>query len=336
MGVGAALSQRVAADQKLHPCVFFSRRLTQAERNYVWHWHWQRGTFCDQASLGAVATLARGDEAVVSGMDRSQEPGIYSGHQTSKLPAGSLVAFPHPIQLHLLVSARVPQCQADALSRHFPEEEGNSASPDTILPPSRLVATLTVEERVKAAIQYHPGPISCPPNRLFVPPDLRFEVLQWAHSSHLTCHPGILRTKEVGVLPTCSTASYGPIGLLEGYNTWCSTMSIWTNPPRPAVFPSLRDGLLDHLLCSTCLTTSTKPSSAPGTPPLMSMTRSWEPKMKGWRSLTNISSAGEKNNSNLNEREGRTSHIRISLSMFWILLFQILCIVFISIFLLFL
>lgn len=33
-GVGAVLSQRSAADGKLHPCAFFSRRLSQAERNY--------------------------------------------------------------------------------------------------------------------------------------------------------------------------------------------------------------------------------------------------------------------------------------------------------------
>ena len=32
--VGAVLSQRVATDQKLHPCVFFSRWLTPAKRNY--------------------------------------------------------------------------------------------------------------------------------------------------------------------------------------------------------------------------------------------------------------------------------------------------------------
>ena len=34
MGVGAVLSQRAASDQKLHPCAFFSRRLSPAERNY--------------------------------------------------------------------------------------------------------------------------------------------------------------------------------------------------------------------------------------------------------------------------------------------------------------
>ena len=33
-GVGAVLSQRSAEDLKLHPCAFFSRRLSPAERNY--------------------------------------------------------------------------------------------------------------------------------------------------------------------------------------------------------------------------------------------------------------------------------------------------------------
>lgn len=33
-GVGAVLSQRVGADNNLHPSAFFSRRLTQAEGNY--------------------------------------------------------------------------------------------------------------------------------------------------------------------------------------------------------------------------------------------------------------------------------------------------------------
>ncbi|XP_061786097.1 uncharacterized protein [Nerophis lumbriciformis] len=33
-GVGAVLSQRSTSDQRLHPCAFFSRRLTPAERNY--------------------------------------------------------------------------------------------------------------------------------------------------------------------------------------------------------------------------------------------------------------------------------------------------------------
>lgn len=39
IGVGAVLSQRDAVDHKLHPCAFFSRRLSPAEVNYdVGNW----------------------------------------------------------------------------------------------------------------------------------------------------------------------------------------------------------------------------------------------------------------------------------------------------------
>lgn len=57
--------------------------------------------------------------------------------------------------------------------------------------------TWDVGEKVKSALKDQPGPSSCPTNRLFVPHHLRSNVLQWAHCSPLTCHPGIQRTKEV-------------------------------------------------------------------------------------------------------------------------------------------
>ena len=34
MGVGAIVSQRSTIDHKIDPCAFFSRRLTETERNY--------------------------------------------------------------------------------------------------------------------------------------------------------------------------------------------------------------------------------------------------------------------------------------------------------------
>ena len=126
----------------------------------------------------------------------------------------------------------------DALSCQFLEREGDRTDPDTILPSSCLVATLTweIEEKVRAAAQDQPGPSACPPNHLFVPPDLRSEVLQWAHSTQLTCHPGIQRTKDVvqrrfwwtsldedirgfvNACPTCNQhkpAHHAPAGLLH-------------------------------------------------------------------------------------------------------------------------
>ncbi|KAF7649550.1 hypothetical protein LDENG_00139470 [Lucifuga dentata] len=54
-----------------------------------------------------------------------------------------------------------------------------------------------VEEKVKSALEDQPGLSTCPSDRLFVPSLLRPEVLQWAHASRLSCHPGIQRTISV-------------------------------------------------------------------------------------------------------------------------------------------
>lgn len=52
--------------------------------------------------------------------------------------------------------------------------------PENILPAQCVVATLTrdVKERVRATTEGQPGPNACPDNRLFVPADLRAEVLE--------------------------------------------------------------------------------------------------------------------------------------------------------------
>jgi len=36
-----------------------------------------------------------------------------------------------------------------------------------------------------------------PPGRLFVPPPARSQVLQWAHNSRCSCHPGVRRTIDI-------------------------------------------------------------------------------------------------------------------------------------------
>lgn len=61
--------------------------------------------------------------------------------------------------------------------------------PDLILPPSCFLraASWQVAERVLEARQSAPDP----PNQLFVPEAVRSDVLQWAHASNLTCHPGV-------------------------------------------------------------------------------------------------------------------------------------------------
>ncbi|KAI3371553.1 hypothetical protein L3Q82_023587 [Scortum barcoo] len=82
----------------------------------------------------------------------------------------------------------------DALSRQFSVEE--KVQEENILPTSRVIAAITwdIENAVLRAQQQQPDPRQGPPGRLFVPDAVRSQVLQWAHSSKLSCHPGINRT----------------------------------------------------------------------------------------------------------------------------------------------
>ena len=74
------LSQRSPADQKLHPCAFFSRRLSPAKRNY---------DIGNRELLAVVLSLQdwihwlEGAEHLFFGLDRPQELGVSMLSQTT-------------------------------------------------------------------------------------------------------------------------------------------------------------------------------------------------------------------------------------------------------------
>ena len=96
--------------------------------------------------------------------------------------------------------------------------------------------TWDVEQQVQEALRNQPGPSACPADRLFVPENLRSQVLQWGHNSRLACHPGSTRTchlltqrfwwpslrrdvrEYVRACPTCNqskSSNQPPSGLLQ-------------------------------------------------------------------------------------------------------------------------
>ena len=184
--VGAILSQRSPSDHKLHPCAFFCR-LSPLERNYdvgnrkllavklaLEEWrHWLEGVEHPFIVWTAHHNLAY----------------IQSAKRLSSRQATWALFFGQ-FNFSLTHRPGSQNVKPDALSRLYsPENPGTG--PETILPPTCLIATLTweVESTVRLAQRQQPDPGTGPPNHLFIPDAVRSRVLVWAHSSRLTCHP---------------------------------------------------------------------------------------------------------------------------------------------------
>ena len=192
-GIGAVLSQRTEQDDQLHPCAFYSRRLLPAERNYdagnrellavhdaLAEWrHWLEGAvhpfvvLTDHRNLTHVRTARRLN-------DRQARWTQFFGR----------------FRFTLTYRPGSRNAAADALSRQISSEATPSEPATTILPPAQVVGVVTwgVETAVRAALRSTPGPCGGPPNRIFVPRELRPRVLEWGHSSSFACHPGVPRT----------------------------------------------------------------------------------------------------------------------------------------------
>lgn len=68
-----------------------------------------------------------------------------------------------------------------------------------ILPDSCFLGTVSwsIEEAVRGAASSVEAPASLPPSRLFVPPELRSQLIRWAYSSNFACHPGARCTEFI-------------------------------------------------------------------------------------------------------------------------------------------
>uniref|UniRef100_A0A3B1J8V2 Gypsy retrotransposon integrase-like protein 1 n=1 Tax=Astyanax mexicanus TaxID=7994 RepID=A0A3B1J8V2_ASTMX len=195
VGVGAVLSQRQGTPPKLYPCAFFSRKLSEAERNYdienrellavkmaLEEWrHWLEGAklpfvvFTDHKNLEYIRTAKR--------LNPRQ---------------ARWALFFTRFDFHITYRPGSKNIKADSLSRVFCSSEVPQ-HPEPIVPDTVFIAPIhwQVDEDIRNALNEISVPVSCPPEKLYVPEDFRHDLLLWAHTSVGTGHPGIQRTNQL-------------------------------------------------------------------------------------------------------------------------------------------
>ncbi|KAG1925390.1 retrotransposable element [Pimephales promelas] len=192
VGVGAVLSQRSPVDDKMHPCAFFSHRLSPAECNYDIG---NRELLAIKLALEEWRHWLEGSGVpFIVWTDHKNLEYIRTGKRLNSRQARWALFFGR-FDFTLSYRPGSKNIKPDALSRIF-DFSDRPSTPECILPETIFVSTLTweIEAKVKRALEGVTPPPGCPPNRLFVPEGLQSDVIQWGHSSNVACHPGVTRT----------------------------------------------------------------------------------------------------------------------------------------------
>ncbi|KAK3544099.1 hypothetical protein QTP86_001557, partial [Hemibagrus guttatus] len=233
-GLGAIFSQRHGEPGKLHPCAFYSRKLTAAEANY------------DVGNRELLAIKAALEEWR-HWLEGARHPfQVLTDHRNLEYLRGAKRLNPRQARWALfftrfrfMVTYRPgsKNGKADALSRRF-ETASDPVLVEPILPATAILAPVrwNLVEEIQRSHADDPPPAGCPPTKIFVPPPFSLQVMQWIHEAPSSGHPGIRRTTQlvrrrfwwlslasdvegyVWSCPTCAQARTSrqlPEGLLE-------------------------------------------------------------------------------------------------------------------------
>ncbi|KAI2647590.1 Transposon Tf2-6 polyprotein [Labeo rohita] len=192
VGVGAVLSQRSPLDNRIHPCTFFSHRLSPAERNYDVG---NRELLAIRLALGEWRHWLEGAALpFLVWTDHRNLAYIRSAKRLNARQARWALFFD---RFNFTISFRPgsKNTKPDALSRQF-ESPDDPPPLESILPKGRVVGAVVwgIEQQVKRALSHVTIPRDCPEGKLFVPESVRSAVLRWSHASRLAVHPGVRGT----------------------------------------------------------------------------------------------------------------------------------------------
>ncbi len=182
VGVGAVLSQRATSDDKVHPCAFFSHRLSPAERNYDIG---NRELLAVKLTLEEWRHWLEGSGVpFVVWTDHKNLEYIQSAKRLNSRQARWALFFGR-FDFSISYRPGSKNIKPDALSRIF-DISDRPVSPECIIPERLVVSAVTweIESKVRTALEGVTPPPGCPTERL------RSNVIQWGHCSNVACHPG--------------------------------------------------------------------------------------------------------------------------------------------------
>ncbi|KAL0151794.1 hypothetical protein M9458_052945 [Cirrhinus mrigala] len=190
-GVGAVLSQAVGESSILHPCAFFSRKLSPAEQNYnvgnrellaiklaLEEWrHWLEG---------AVHPFT-----IIT--DHKNLQYLRDAKRLNPRQARWALFFTR-FRFAITYRPGSKNIPADALSRQTSADLHTDSEP--IIPPHLIVSPIiwSLDQDIHQATLQEPAPPGCPEGKIYVPRSLRPHLLGTAHGSPGSGHPGSKRT----------------------------------------------------------------------------------------------------------------------------------------------
>ncbi|KAG1956957.1 retrotransposable element [Pimephales promelas] len=187
-GVGAVLSQQQGTPLQLHPCAFYSKKLSPAEQNY---------DIGNRELLAIKLAL----EEWRHWLEGAQHPfTVITDHQNLEYLREARRLNPRQARWALFftrfnfsVTYRPghKNVKADALSQQF-QPISPPLSPETILPPAVVVSPIqwSMDDHITEATQSEPAPPGGPEGRVYVPTRLRLSLMDSVHTSPGSGHPG--------------------------------------------------------------------------------------------------------------------------------------------------
>ncbi len=192
LGVGAILFQWKGEPPVLHPCAYFSKKLSPAEQNYevgnrellaiklaLEEWrHWLEGT----------------QHPFVVITDHKNLQYLQEAKRLNPRQARWALFF---TRFRFKISYRPgsKNIKADALS-HLHQPDPTPEEPEPILPPSIFTSPVLwkLNGQIQAATLIEPAPPGGPEGKRYVPSNLRLTLLDSVHTSPGSGHPGSHRT----------------------------------------------------------------------------------------------------------------------------------------------